>query len=248
MPVKSSWNLGQTPKKATTMYTAYDVARQILQIRNYVEVHASGFAELPKDVLSALLHLTAEYRNAQEMEMLIQMGADPHEDHEDFTVLENFIQGHDGYWCGKDRVKEVEDGVKMLTKYGVTCEDLTHQWILSNCEEIINNSEYLSTFFGVPTDRVKFYFHAPRAEKLTESKMTFKDLDDAVKTLHCMTDQDQYVAVLEYQGDVSRYLVTKGCGHLSVIPMDSKEQQRIANIVNFVSGTDKLPTIVCDEV
>ena len=131
------------------MYTSYDVARQLLQIRNYVEVHASGFAELPKDVLSAMLHLTAEYRNAQEMEMLIQMGADPHEKHGGFTVLEMFVQGHDGYWCDKDRVKEVEDGVKMLTKYGVTCEDLTRPWILKNCGEIINNSEYLGTFFKV---------------------------------------------------------------------------------------------------
>ena len=247
MPVKSSWITQQT--KATTMsYTAYDVARQILQIRNYVELHASGFAELPKDVLSAMLNLTAEWRDVQEMELLIKMGADPHERHNGFTVLENFIQGHDGGWRGKDDVNDVEDGVKMLTKYSVTREDLSHSWILSNCEEIIKNSEYLSTFFGVSTDRVKFYFHAPRAEKLTESKMTFKDVEDAVKTLHCMTDLDQYVAVLEYRGDVSRYLVTKGCGHLSVIPMESKEQERIANIVNFVSGTDKLPTIVCDEV
>ena len=229
-------------------YTAYDVAHQILQIRAYVEVHASGFAELPKDVLSAMLNLTAEWRDVQEMELLIKMGANPAETHQGFTVLENFIQGHDGYWICKDRVKEVEDGVKMLTNYGVTCQDLSHSWILSKCSDIIDNSDYLSTFFGVSTDRVKFYFHAPRAEKLTESKMTFKDLDDAVKTLHCMTDLDQYVAVLEYRGDVSRYLVTKGCGHLSVIPMESKEQERIANIVNFVSGTDKLPMIVCDEV
>jgi len=128
-------------------YTAYDVARQILQIRAYVKVHVSGFAELPIDVLSALLHLTAEWRDVQEMEILIQMGADPHETHQGFTVLENFIQGHDGYWIGKDRVKEVEDGVKMLTKYGVTGKDLTHEYILRNCSELIDNSEYLSTFF-----------------------------------------------------------------------------------------------------
>ena len=230
------------------MYTAYDVARQILQIRAYVELHASGFAELPKDVLSALLRLTAEYRNAQEMEMLIQMGADPREKHEGFTVLEMLVQGHDSYWRGKDDVKEVEDGVKLLVKYGVTREDLSHSWILSNCEDIIKNSEYLREFFKVEKPRVKFYFHAPRANKLKESPMTFKDLGDAVKTLHCMTDLDQYVAVLEYKGEVTRYLVTKGAGSLSVIPMESKEQERITNIVNFVSGTDKLPMIVCDEV
>jgi hypothetical protein len=129
------------------MYTAYDVARQLLQIRNYLELHASGFVELPKDVLSALLHQTAEWRKIREMEMLIQMGADPCEKHEGFTVLEMFVQGHDGYWCDKNSVKGVEDGVKMLAKYGVTRADLSHAWILSNCEEIIKNSEYLSEFF-----------------------------------------------------------------------------------------------------
>ena len=131
------------------MYTAYDVARQLLQIRNYLELHASGFVELPKDVLSAFLHQTAERRNIRDMEMLIQMGADPHEKHEGFTVLEMFVQGHDGYWCGKDSVKNVEEGVKMLATYGVTCEDLSHRWILSNCKDIIANSEYLTEFFKV---------------------------------------------------------------------------------------------------
>jgi len=177
------------------------------------------------------------------MEMLIQMGANPHEIHEGFTVLEMFIQGHDGYWRDKDSVKTVEDGVKMLAKYGVTDADLKHPWILRNCEEIIQNSDYLATFFKVENSRVKFYFHAPRAKKLTESPMTFKDVADAVKTLHCMTDMDQYVAVLEYQGEVTRYLVTKGAGTLSVIQMESKEQERLTNIVNFVSGIDKLPMI-----
>ena len=225
-------------------YTPYDVARQLVQIRAYTELSVNGFAELPTDVISALLQLTAEWRDVAEMETLLKMGANPHETHEGFTVLENFIQGHDGYWCGKDSVKTVEEGVKMLAKYGVTDADLKHPWILSNCEEIFKNSEYLMTFFKMEKPRVKFYFHAPRAKKLTESPMTFKDVADAVKTLHCMTDLDQYGAVLEYQGEVTRYLVTKGAGSLSVIPMETKEQERVRNIVNFVLGTHKLPSLV----
>jgi hypothetical protein len=39
--------------------------------------------------------------------------------------------------------------VKMLAMYGVTDADLSHRWILSNCEEIILNSEYLTEFFKV---------------------------------------------------------------------------------------------------
>jgi hypothetical protein len=216
-------------------------------MRSYTELSIDGFAELPTEVLSAILHQTAEWRNVAEMETLLKMGANPHEIHEGFTVLENFIQGHDGYWRDKDSVKTTEAGVKMLAKYGVTDADLKHPWILRNCEEIIQNSDYLSEFFKVEKPRVKFYFHAPRAKKLTESPMTFKDVADAVKTLHCMTDMDQYVAVLEYQGEVTRYLVTKGAGTLSVIQMESKEQERLTNIVNFVSGIDKLPMIVGED-
>lgn len=229
-------------------YTPYDVARQLVQIRAYTELSVNGFAELPTDVISALLQLTAEWRDVAEMESLLKMGANPHETHEGFTVLENFIQGHDGYWCGKDSVKTVEEGVKMLAKYGVTDADLKHPWILSNCEEFLKNSEYLIIFFKVEKPRVKFYFHAPRAKKLTESPMTFKDVADAVKTLHCMTDLDQYVAVLEYQGEVTRYMVTKGAGSLSVIPMENKpgrtKEEQVSNIVNFVLGTHELPILV----
>jgi hypothetical protein len=233
------------------MYTSYDVARQLLQVRNYVEVHASGFAELPKDVLSAMLHLTAEWRNVDEMEMLIQMGADPRETHGGFTVLEVFVQGHDGYWCGKDSVTKVEDGVKMLAKYGVTDKDLTHRWILSNCEDIIKNSEYLSTFFKVETP-VLVHYHVPRADQLTLMDRTFTSVEDAVKSLPVLTDHKQYIAVIEDQGAVTRYLVSKGCGLLELIPIDDKpgwtvKEEMISNIVNFVMGCDEFPTLPCED-
>lgn len=154
VPVKLPRDFSQSPKtKATTMaYTAYDVARQILQMREYAQFDTCSFAELPKDVLTAMLWIRAEWRDSDEIEELIKMGANPAETHQGFTVLEMFVQGHDGYWVGKDRVKEVEDGVKMLTKYGVTDKDLSHQWILSNCKDIINNSEYLRTFFKTESD------------------------------------------------------------------------------------------------
>lgn len=128
-------------------YTAYDVARQILQMREYAQFDTCSFAELPKDVLSAMLWIRAEWRDSDEIEELIEMGANPAETHQGFTVLENFIQGHDGYCRHENSVKEVEDGVKMLTTYGVTGKDLTHEYILRNCSELIDNSEYLRTFF-----------------------------------------------------------------------------------------------------
>lgn len=234
-------------------YTAYDIARQIVQIRNYQECHVSGLCELPTDVLSAFLWLTAEWREVEEIESLIKMGANPHEEHEGFTVLEQFLQGHDGSWRNRSDIIMVEEGVKMLAKHGVTRADLKHDWVLSNCEEIINNSNYLREFFGFePPERVKFYWHLPRAEKLEECPATFKDVDEGVKTLTCMTNHDQYIAVLEYQGQVTRYLVTKRAGLLAVIPMDSKpgwskEQEMISNIVNFATARDEYPTLPCEE-
>lgn len=234
-------------------YTAYDVAQQIMNMRNYTEVHVEAFSELPKDVLSAILCLEAEWRHIQDMDTLIELGADPHEKHEEFTVLENFIQGHDGYWICKDRVKEVEEGVKMLSKHGVTREDLSHSWILSKCADIINNSEYLSTFFGTTsTTRVKVYWHLPRSQNIKLMKMTFKDVEDAVKTLPMLTDHKQYIAVIENRDEVTRYLVSKGCGLLEVIPMEdspgfSDKQKMVSNIVNFVMVNDEYPGLPCED-
>ena len=232
------------------MYTAYDVARQLIQIRNYVKLSVDGFAEIPTDVLSALLHQTAEWRDVDDMETLIKMGANPHETHEGFTVLEMFIQGHDGYWRDKDSVDKVELGVKMLAKYGVTDADLKHPWILSNCEDIIKNSEYLSTFFKVEIPQVKLYYHLPGAKELTLMERAFDTVEEVVKSLHVLTSLTQYIAVIEHQGNVTRYLVSKGCGLLEVIPMENKpgaKQEMLSNIMNFVAGSDNLPTIMYGE-
>jgi len=234
------------------MYTAYDVARQLIQIRSYVELDVNGFAEIPTDVLSAILQLTAEWRSVDEMETLIKMGANPHETHEGFNVLENFIQGHDGYWRDKDSVEKVELGVKMLAKYGVTDADLKHPWILSNCEGIIKNSEYLATFFKVEVPRVKLYYHLPRAKELTLMERAFDTVEGVVKALPVLTNLTQYIAVIENQGTVTRYLVSKGCGIMEVIPMEnepgwSAKQEMISNIVNFVMANDDNPTLPCEE-
>jgi len=229
-------------------YTPYDVAHHISQMRSYTELSVKGFAELPFDVLSAILNQTAEWRNVDEMETLIKMGANPHETHEGFTVLENFIQGHDSYWSDKNSVKQVEEGVKMLSKYGVTDNDLSHQWILKNCDELIKNSEYLSTFFKVEIPRVKLYYHLPGAGELTLMDRTFDTVDEVVKSLPVLTSLTQYVAIIEDRGTVTRYLVSKGCGIMEVIPMENypgwtDKQKMLSNVVNFMMGVYELPTL-----
>jgi len=235
------------------MYSAYDVAHQILQIRNYTELSVHGWAELPKEVLSALLRLTAEWRDVDEMTFLIKMGAYPHETHEGFTVLDAFLMGHDGYWTIKDHVKQVEAGVKMLETYGVTDKDLSARYILRNCKEIIQNSEYLMKFFKLEIPRVKLFYHLPRSQKLEQEKLdNLTTVEEVVKTLACLTPYPQYVAVIEEKGEVWRYLVSKGCGLLEVIPLADKpgwteKQEMLSNIVNFVMASDDLPTLPCED-
>jgi hypothetical protein len=129
---------------------------------------------------------------------------------------------------------------------------LKHPWILSNCEGIIKNSEYLATFFKVEVPRVKLYYHLPRAKELTLMERAFDTVEGVVKALPVLTNLTQYIAVIENQGTVTRYLVSKGCGIMEVIPMEnepgwSAKQEMISNIVNFVMANDDNPTLPCEE-
>jgi hypothetical protein len=233
-------------------YSAYDIARQIQQMSQYHVIPVFSFVELPKDVLSALLWLRAEWRNVGEMEHLIKMGADPRENDEGYTVLERFLEGHDGYWLDAERVLEVEVGVKMLARYGVTHSDVLHSATLNRCNELIRASEYLCTFFKVPFPSVKVHYHLPGTIKLEPIAKTYNTVDEAVADLKCLTKHDQYVAVIEDHGDVTRYLVTKNAGPLALIPMErapgwSEQQNMVSNIVNFVMGRFENPTLPCEE-
>jgi hypothetical protein len=235
-------------------YTAYDVAKQILTVRNYRVLPMDALCELPRDVLSAILWSMAEWRDPADIEPLLEMGANPHEEHEGFTVLEQFVQGHDGYYRNgtPDNISQVEMGLKVLAKFGVTRADIKRDWILSNCEFIINKSAYLREFFGFETPvRVNFFYHAPRGVMLIPGR-TFETVEEAVQTLPAMTHCDQYVAVLEFKGEVTRYLVTKRAGPLEVIPMErkpgwTKNQEMVSNIVNFVMARDDYPTLPCED-
>lgn len=232
-------------------YSAYDIARQIQQMRAYNDIPVFSFVELPTDVLSALLWLTAEWRNVDEMEHLIKMGANPRERNEGFTVLDSFMQGHDGYWLAVERVKEVEDGVKMLARYKVTHLD-AGEVTVKNCAQLIRASEYLRTFFKVNTPQVKVHYHLPRAEKLETFGTPLLTVEDALKTLPTLTKYKQYVAVIEDRGKVTRYLVTQRAGPLEIIPMErapgwSEQQGMVSNIVNFVMARDEFPTLPCEE-
>ena len=111
-----------------------------------MDVQVTLYSELPRDILSALLWESAEWRDVSKMDTLIRMGADPHQTYEDFSVLEMFMHGHDGYWRHKNSVEIVEQGVKMLSEHGVSSHDIHNPKLLENISEIIDNSEYLKSF------------------------------------------------------------------------------------------------------
>jgi hypothetical protein len=73
-----------------------------------------------------------------------------------------------------------------------------------------------------------------------------------VEALPVLTDHKQYMAVIEENGDVWRYLVSKGCGLLEVLPLESlhdrpEKQEMLSNLVNFVMATDEFPSLPCEE-
>lgn len=218
-------------------YTSYDVAKQLVQIRNYHELPAPALVELPTDVLSAFLWLTAEWRQVNEMKELIQTGANPHEEHDGFTVLEQFLQGHDGYWRGKNDIPQVEEGVKMLFEYGVTCGDVKHEWILSNCSELITNSEYLSGFFGFKRETpYEVWWFDPNAEILI--KQGAFDQDPVATDMWRGVPVEQFIYIVKKDGKYKRYIITRGFGDATVIPLSERPnvQKKLSWLTTTLMG------------
>jgi hypothetical protein len=64
-------------------------------------------------------------------------------------------------------------------------------------------------------------------------------------------EDDQYVAVLEDDGKVFRYLVTKGCGKLEVIPVEASGSinliEKVGHMFSFVMGDTDFPLMEGEE-
>ncbi len=94
----------------------------------------------------------------------------------------------------------------------------------------------------------KLYWHLPGAEevKYKGSFHTFEDARNVITKL--IPDVNQYVAVIEYDGNVGRYLVTKGAGLLEVIPMHTEgewteKDQMVSEVINFVMANHEMPLV-----
>jgi hypothetical protein len=93
---------------------------------------------------------------------------------------------------------------------------------------------------------IHVYYHLPGDETLTYTGRSFPTRKEAEEKLTSVVEEDdQYVAVLEDGGKVFRYLVSKGCGVLEVIPVEATGSidaiEKVGNIFNFVMGCTDFP-------
>ena len=98
------------------------------------------------EVNTAGLLQMAEWRDAKVIEMFLKNGADVNgTNSEGFSVLEQVLQGHDGYWRGKDYWNP--EVLEVLTKYKVD-RRISHHWIIDQaCSEA---PQYVHDFLSQP--------------------------------------------------------------------------------------------------
>jgi len=99
---------------------------------------------------------------------------------------------------------------------------------------------------------IRVYYHLPGAETLTYTGRSFPTRKEAEENLASVVEEDdQYVAVLEDDGKVFRYLVTKGCGKLEVIPVEASGSinlmEKVGHMFNFVMGDIDFPPMDGEE-
>jgi hypothetical protein len=116
-----------------------------MEMRNFNPIPIEYLELFPQEVLSALLWHSAQWRNIDEMEALIKMGAKVNETHQGKSVLDKYMIGTEKAKWWTKKVDHIEKGVRMLAGYGVTGEDVKDRSSLDR--EVIGRSEYLTEFF-----------------------------------------------------------------------------------------------------
>jgi hypothetical protein len=75
---------------------------------------------------------------------MIKLGANVHDTRNGYSILELVLTGI-GY-DERKKVKEMVECVKILRKYGVTANDITHDDVKVYCNEYVRKSAYMRTF------------------------------------------------------------------------------------------------------
>jgi hypothetical protein len=95
-------------------------------------------------VKNAGLMVLAKYRDYSLMETLISLGANVHDTRNGYSILELALTGI-GY-DERNKVKEMVECVKILSKNGVTASDITHDDVKEYCKEYAKKSAYMRKF------------------------------------------------------------------------------------------------------
>jgi hypothetical protein len=110
-------------------------------------------------------------------------------------------------------------------------------------------NKVLDAYINPPKDDALVYWHEPGADEVIYygSYETFAEARNSLALLD--TGMAQYVAIIEFDGEVKRYLVSKGCGPMEVVPMENEEQgwtekkRMLSELVNFVMATHEMPPV-----
>ena len=98
-------------------------------------------------IINAGLMVLAEFRCHELMETMIKMGANVHDTHNGYSILELVLSGI-GY-DERKKVKEMVACVKILRKHGVTARDVTHDAVKEYCVEYSRKSAFIRSFMNV---------------------------------------------------------------------------------------------------
>jgi hypothetical protein len=95
-------------------------------------------------IINAGLMVLAEVRCHELMETMIKLGANVHDTRNGYSILELVLTGI-GY-DERKKVKERVECVKILRKYGVTANDITHVDVKVYCNEYVRKSAYMRSY------------------------------------------------------------------------------------------------------
>lgn len=196
------------------------------------------FGNQSQVVINEGLMIAAEWHDLPAMENFGKIGANMHYvDAGGFSVLETVLQGHDGYW--REHVESAKAAVQYLNSNGVTRKDITHDWIVEQCCDVfITKDNWLKDFLCPPTYEV--WWHKPGDSELNSlGEYQFHPCEWKNVPV------EQFIYVVKTSEDIKRYLVTKGFGEATLIPLNPKPPvgSKLEWLTVVLKGDLKMPEV-----
>jgi hypothetical protein len=199
------------------------------------------FGNQSQVVINEGLMIAAEWHDLYAMQQFSDIGANLHYvNPAGFSVLETALQGHDAYW--REYVHSAKAAVQFLNSKGVTRKDITHDWIIEECCDVfIAEDKWFKNFLYPPT--YEAWWHKPGDSELNPlGEYQFNP---------CETGEwknvpvQQFIYVVKTSEDIKRYIVTKGFGDGTLIPLNPRPsvQSKLAWLTVVLKGDLKMPEV-----